>query len=255
MSPCLLVFEDLDSLIDEKVKSFFLNEVDGLECNDGIMMIGSTNHLERLDAGITKRPSRFDRKYHFTLPGLEERVQYVEFWRRKLLAKGKKSNDGLEFPEELCTAIARITEGFSFAYLKELFVTSLLLVVTAKRDVEKKKSGNTSNSSTDSIDNGDHPDHHSHLNSPHRTTSDDSYILTSNPTTEILNSSLLGRIIQKQIQTLRSELEEAMKSIEDANGSTTSSSAEKDVGEKKTGGEGQIRRVRRMMRRPAEDSY
>ena len=44
MAPCLLVFEDLDSMITDKVKSFFLNEVDGLESNDGIMMIGSTNY-------------------------------------------------------------------------------------------------------------------------------------------------------------------------------------------------------------------
>lgn len=44
MAPCLLVFEDLDSLITDNVKSFFLNEVDGLESNDGIMMIGSTNY-------------------------------------------------------------------------------------------------------------------------------------------------------------------------------------------------------------------
>ena len=279
MSPCLLVFEDLDSLIDEKVKSFFLNEVDGLECNDGIMMIGSTNHLERLDAGITKRPSRFDRKYHFTLPGLEERVQYVEFWRRKLLAKGKKGSQGVEFPEELCTAIARITEGFSFAYLKELFVTSLLLVVASKRDAEKKNGNTISGSGNGAgVTNGaDQSDHLSDETSSHRTTSDD-YILTSNPTTSILNSSLLGRILQKQIETLRVELEEAMKSIEDANGSITSSAAvaaavgaavgvgvvekgaavEKDAEEKekeKGMGGGQVRRVRRMMRRPAEDFY
>ena len=44
MAPCLLVFEDLDSLVTDKVKSFFLNEVDGLESNNGIMMIGSTNY-------------------------------------------------------------------------------------------------------------------------------------------------------------------------------------------------------------------
>ena len=81
MAPCLLVFEDLDSLITNKVKSFFLNEVDGLESNDGIMMIGSTNYLERLDAGISKRPSRFDRKYHFTLPAATERAQYCDYWR------------------------------------------------------------------------------------------------------------------------------------------------------------------------------
>lgn len=43
-APCLLVFEDIDSLVSDHVKSFFLNEVDGLEGNDGIMMIGSTNY-------------------------------------------------------------------------------------------------------------------------------------------------------------------------------------------------------------------
>ena len=43
MAPCLLVFEDLGSLTTDQVKSFFLNEVDGLESNDGIMMVGSTN--------------------------------------------------------------------------------------------------------------------------------------------------------------------------------------------------------------------
>ena len=81
-SPCLLVLEDIDSLVSDDLKSFFLNEVDGLESNDGIMMIGSTNYLDRLDPGISKRPSRFDRKYHFALPGIAERVQYCEYWRR-----------------------------------------------------------------------------------------------------------------------------------------------------------------------------
>ena len=43
-APCLLVLEDLDSLVTEKVRSYFLNEVDGLESNDGILILGSTNH-------------------------------------------------------------------------------------------------------------------------------------------------------------------------------------------------------------------
>ena len=42
--PCLLVFEDIDSLVSDSVKSFFLNEVDGLEGNDGIMIVGTTNY-------------------------------------------------------------------------------------------------------------------------------------------------------------------------------------------------------------------
>ncbi|KAF1973629.1 proteasome-activating nucleotidase [Bimuria novae-zelandiae CBS 107.79] len=124
-APCLLIFEDLDSLVDDNIRSYFLNEVDGLESNDGILMIGSTNHLDKLDPAIAKRPSRFDRKYHFKLPGEEERKLYAEYWRKKLLAR----NDGLEFPEELCGVVARLTEGFSFAYLKELWVMALLGLV------------------------------------------------------------------------------------------------------------------------------
>lgn len=46
MAPCLLIFEDIDSIVTEEVKSYFFNEVDGLDINHGILMIGSTNHRE-----------------------------------------------------------------------------------------------------------------------------------------------------------------------------------------------------------------
>lgn len=62
LSPCVLVLEDLDSLINERNRSFFLNELDGLEGNDGILLMGTTNHFDRLDPGLSSRPSRFDRK-------------------------------------------------------------------------------------------------------------------------------------------------------------------------------------------------
>lgn len=121
MAPCLLIFEDLDSLIEEESRSYFLNEVDGIESNDGILMIGSTNHLDRLDPAITKRPSRFDRKYHFKVPNKEQRVAYCRYWSRKFTDSAT-----VDFPDEICRVIAALTEGFSFAYLKELFVASLL---------------------------------------------------------------------------------------------------------------------------------
>ena len=132
MAPCFLVFEDLDSIVSDKVRSYFLNEVDGLQNNDGIMMVGTTNHLERLDPGISKRPSRFDRKYLFPDPNLEERVEYCEFWRRKL-----DGNEDVEFPRSLCPAIAGITKGFSFAYIQEAFVAALLAI--ANRDVAERE--------------------------------------------------------------------------------------------------------------------
>ncbi|KAH9843260.1 ATPase family associated with various cellular activities (AAA) [Teratosphaeria destructans] len=122
-APCYLVFEDLDSLVTDNVRSYFLNAVDGIAKNDGIMMVGSTNHLNRLDPGISKRPSRFDRKYLFPNPNQGERTQYMKFWQSKL-----SDNKDVEFPDKLCPAIARITPGFSFAYLQEAMVASLLAI-------------------------------------------------------------------------------------------------------------------------------
>jgi len=122
-APCYLVFEDLDSIVNDRVRSYFLNEVDGLRSNDGILMVGSTNHLDRLDPGIAKRPSRFDRKYYFSDPDYNQRVQYAKFWQHKL-----SSNKDLEFPDKLCDKIAEITDKFSFAYMQEAFVASLLAI-------------------------------------------------------------------------------------------------------------------------------
>ncbi|KAF6239297.1 hypothetical protein HO173_002559 [Letharia columbiana] len=136
MASCFLVFEDLDSIVSDAVRSYFLNEVDGLQNNDGIMMVGSTNHLERLDPGISKRPSRFDRKYLFPDPNMEERVKYCEFWRKKL-----DSNEDVEFPKALCEAIAGITQGFSFAYIQEAFVAALLVIANGDAGEEIKGDG------------------------------------------------------------------------------------------------------------------
>ncbi|KAL7817556.1 P-loop containing nucleoside triphosphate hydrolase protein [Trichoderma aethiopicum] len=122
-APCYLVFEDLDTIITDDVRSYFLNEVDGLKSNDGIFMIGSTNHLDRLDPGISKRPSRFDRKYLFPDPDFAQRVAYARFWQAKLA-----DNKSVAFPDKLCAAIADITDGFSFAYMQEAFVAALLAI-------------------------------------------------------------------------------------------------------------------------------
>ena len=51
-APCLLLFEDVDSLVTDQVRSYFFNEVDGLEDNEGILMIGSTNHCTSPSAKI-----------------------------------------------------------------------------------------------------------------------------------------------------------------------------------------------------------
>ncbi|TCD70438.1 hypothetical protein EIP91_003519 [Steccherinum ochraceum] len=129
MSPCVLVLEDLDSLINDRNRSFFLNELDGLEDNDGLLIIGSTNHFDKLDPALSGRPSRFDRKYLFDDPDEEERALYCKYWQNKL-----KSNHAIEFPDALVDEIAVATEKFSFAYLKEAFVSTLVLLAGREKD-------------------------------------------------------------------------------------------------------------------------
>lgn len=46
---------------------------------------------------------------------------YAEYWRKKL-----KNKPAIEFPKTLCSAVADITDDFSFAYMKEAFVATLL---------------------------------------------------------------------------------------------------------------------------------
>ena len=133
-APCYLVFEDLDSVVSDSVRSLFLNEIDGLASNDGIFIIGSTNHLDRLDPGIAKRPSRFDRKYYFPDPNNAQRIQYCRYWQEKL-----RDNDDVEFPDRLCEAVAEITDGFSFAYIQEAFVAALLVIAYGNEDKKGKR--------------------------------------------------------------------------------------------------------------------
>ena len=116
--PCIVVMEDLDSMIDKDNRAFFLNELDGFQSNTGVVVLASTNHPEKLDTAILDRPSRFDRKYYFQLPAEKERMAYVAKWNDELQPDLRVSETGT-------AAVVRETEGFSFAYLKELFVSSM----------------------------------------------------------------------------------------------------------------------------------
>ncbi|KAI4185063.1 MAG: hypothetical protein LQ348_004430 [Seirophora lacunosa] len=131
MSPCLLIFEDIDTVVTNSTRSYFFNEVDGLENNDGIFMVASTNHLDKVDKGLSSRPSRFDRKYLFPLPSEEERTLYCQYWRRRL----KERKVDIEFPMKICPAAALITDGFSFAYLQEAFVATLLAIAGRRAEI------------------------------------------------------------------------------------------------------------------------
>jgi hypothetical protein len=60
-----------------------------------------------------------------------QREAYCHFWQSKLA-----DNKQVPFPDKLCTAIAEITDGFSFAYMQEAFVAALLAIAGKAEDDE-----------------------------------------------------------------------------------------------------------------------
>ncbi|MCA9055682.1 MAG: ATP-binding protein [Planctomycetaceae bacterium] len=119
LSPCVLVLEDLDALINDENRSFFLNQLDGFERNHGLIVLATTNHPDRIDPAIIDRPSRFDRKYHFNLPSLSEREVYLADWQQRLAGETNWAAESLPI-------VAAETDGFSFAYLKELVISAVM---------------------------------------------------------------------------------------------------------------------------------
>ncbi len=125
-APCILVLEDLDSLVTKHNRSFFLNEMDGFAGNDGILTLATTNHPGKLDQAISRRPSRFDRTYHFDLPKAEVRRAYLEHWNGSLEPEMRIGADAVH-------EVGELTVDFSFAYLKELCLSGLMSWIQTAR--------------------------------------------------------------------------------------------------------------------------
>jgi|GEM_PF-1081755 len=124
LAPCLLVLEDMDTLITPQNRTIFLNELDGFASNEGILLLASSNHPDRIDEALLKRPSRFDRVFHIGLPGREERSEFV----RRVLTRSQlasRLSDDLNV-EELSALISSKTDGFTLAYLKEALTAAAL---------------------------------------------------------------------------------------------------------------------------------
>ena len=113
IAPCVVVMEDIDSLITPGIRSYFLNELDGMRNLDGVMTVATTNHLESLDVAIRNRPSRFDVKIEFSNPDRESRIAYFA----KLL-------DLANLEPLFAREVIGRTNGLSFACLQEVVRSS-----------------------------------------------------------------------------------------------------------------------------------
>lgn len=130
LAPCVLVLEDIDSLIPPMLLSAVLNSLDGTEPLDGVLMLATTNHPEKLDPAIRNRPSRFDRVIEFGPPALPERVRLLGKFLSRLPDEAKL------LPFEL-EEVAVLAEGFSYAYMKELAVSAASVWVNDRRPMRE----------------------------------------------------------------------------------------------------------------------
>ncbi len=115
---------------------------------------------------------------------LEVRAQHVQPSLLPLLMHISRSklskNSSIGLPTQISSAVASITEGFSFAYLQEAFVTALLSIVQTQR---------------------------ANLIQP------DAAAMSKS---DNLESNEVWHAISKQVQTLRREMKDSRKSVEDA---------------------------------------
>lgn len=129
-APCVLVFDDLDSLAQDRrqiresqmrnLVNQFLHEMDGLRGdNQRILVIGATNQPWALDPAF-RRPGRFDQAIFVPPPDAPARAQIID-----LLAKDKPIADFDNTP------LIEATNGFSGADLKWVFDRAAELALSA----------------------------------------------------------------------------------------------------------------------------
>jgi hypothetical protein len=118
-APSLLIFEDLDRAFmnnddrDQRPRitlQHFLNCLDGIGTQDGLIVVATANDPSLLDAAILKRPGRFDRVIGFHPPNQELCAHYLYRLSRGTLG-----------PEELRSAVLE-ADGLSFAQLRESYI-------------------------------------------------------------------------------------------------------------------------------------
>lgn len=107
--PVLIVLEDIDNLVRNGDEGALLNLLDGKFQHDGVVIVATTNHLDRLPDRIANRPSRFDLVIQIGLPNHDARTVFL------------KSMDP-NMSDDRAMEIATMTNDYSVAHLKELMI-------------------------------------------------------------------------------------------------------------------------------------
>ena len=122
--PLIVVFEDLDALIQRFGENEYLALLDGESQVNNVVSVATTNYPERLDKRFVDRPGRFASIRYIGMPSRAAREAYV-------LAKLPASANGS------VEAYIDASEGLSIDHLRELIVLTqcddVLLDEAAKR--------------------------------------------------------------------------------------------------------------------------
>lgn len=126
-APSILVIEDLDWLLPRLSVSTFLNVLDGIDSgrHGGLLLVATTNHVERLDPAVNNRPGRFDVVIEVPSPSAPMRL---EFLQRKLT----------DASPAVAQKVADQTEGLSFAHLREIVHLSGLIAISDNRQTRSE---------------------------------------------------------------------------------------------------------------------
>ncbi len=110
----LVVMEDIDSYIERHGEADILNMLDGADTVlDSVIFLATSNFKHKLSTRLL-RPSRFDLKIELNYPDVELRKRYLSDLFKSIDYKNDK----------ILNKIVKDTEGFSFADLKELFIST-----------------------------------------------------------------------------------------------------------------------------------
>jgi AAA+ superfamily predicted ATPase len=136
LSPAVLFLEDIDlfggsreSNNNPMMLGELLNQLDGIEENTDIIVIGSTNNKEVLEKALVSRPGRFDKVIDFPLPEYEERLKMLKVFSNGLI-------DGtLPFLDKIAHEYTKKTG----AQVRELVNMAIIFSVDEKSYGEDKK--------------------------------------------------------------------------------------------------------------------
>lgn len=135
LAPTILFMEDVDFYgvsraqgNNSTVLGEFLNKVDGIVENEGVLIIMTTNHPKMLDPAIKERPGRFDRLIEIHLPEKRERYKMLKRFCKDLKTKN------IDWEK-----LTFLSEGFTGALIKELVITASSFAIEDKSLDENDK--------------------------------------------------------------------------------------------------------------------